>query len=536
MPKLWGDALTKWLASVQLGSRCWAGRHMTVESWTTQKASFHFREWIEGKRILVPYGNAAHTTPNIGYWKYPAGGKPSLTFKAPAGKAAFRAVARLSGPFPRVVYQVGRPSVLSNRRSTSWSNEQRQMKNLNPGRYALSSCMAAALLAGCGGSQLPNGAPDVMPQTSRMAPETDRRNLTTRSSYKVLYRFRGGREGEHPLAGLINVHGTLYGTTAETVYSVGMDGSEKVLHRFGRGTDGRGPRAGLINVNGTLYGTTAAGGSFNNGTVYSISPTGSEKVIYSFSGDADGWKPQAPLIVVRGTLYGTTEDGGSLDDGTVFSVTSTGSEKVLHNFACCSDGTYPSGGLVDVNGTLYGTTFLGGGLGCGYRAGCGTIYRISTNGSEKVLHRFKGSVGANPFAGLIKVNGMLYGTTSTGGRFGDGTFYRMSPSGGFKVLYSFGRHKLDGSSPSANLINVKGTLYGTTWGGGSECGTFGCGTIFSLTTTGSEKILYSFAGGSDGAGPSAPLISLNGALYGTTYYGGDSRCQYGCGTVFAFTP
>ncbi|HEX3458273.1 MAG TPA: choice-of-anchor tandem repeat GloVer-containing protein, partial [Candidatus Baltobacteraceae bacterium] len=65
----------------------------------------------------------------------------------------------------------------------------------------------------------------------------------------------------------------------------------------------------------------------------------------------------------------------------------------------------------------------------------------------------------------------------------------------------------------------------------------GCGTVFSVTTTGSEKVLHSFAEGSDGQGPSAPLIDVNGTLYGTTYYGGgNSRCNLGCGTVFALSP
>lgn len=356
----------------------------------------------------------------------------------------------------------------------------------------------------------------------------------------MLYRFHGGSEGGYPAAGLINVRGTLYGTTPHTVYSIGTDGSEKVLHRFERGTDGRGAQAGLVNVNGTLYGTTGAGGSFNRGTVFSISPSGSEKVVYSFARAPDGQKPQATLLNVSGTLYGTTEDGGVSDDGTVFSVTTTGSEKVLHSFDCCADGTYPSGRLVDVNGTLYGTTYIGGGPGCGYREGCGTVYSISTSGLERVLHGFKYSGGGYPSAGLINVSGMLYGTTSVGGSFGKGTFYRISTAGVEKALYSFGLHKSDGSGPSANLIDVNGTLYGTTWGGGSECGKFGCGTVFSLTTTGSEKVLYSFAGGSDGEGPTAPLIAVHGTLYGTTYYGGRAHCEvydaHGCGTVFALTP
>ena len=44
-----------------------------------------------------------------------------------------------------------------------------------------------------------------------------------------------------------------------------------------------------------------------------------------------------------------------------------------------------------------------------------------------------------------------------------------------------------------------------------------CGTVFSITTDGTEKVLYSFAGGSrDGSSPVAPLLNVKGTLYGTT--------------------
>ena len=42
------------------------------------------------------------------------------------------------------------------------------------GRYALSSCVAAAMLAGCGGSQPPIGVLGAAPQTSAVARHADR--------------------------------------------------------------------------------------------------------------------------------------------------------------------------------------------------------------------------------------------------------------------------------------------------------------------------------------------------------------------------
>jgi uncharacterized repeat protein (TIGR03803 family) len=88
------------------------------------------------------------------------------------------------------------------------------------------------------------------------------------------------------------------------------------------------------------------------------------------------------------------------------------------------------------------------------------------------------------------------------------------------------------------LLEVNGTLYGTTWVGG----TYGLGTVFSMTTSGKEHVLHSF-NGSDGAHPETDLIDVNGTLYGTTHVGGfkwgckpNINGTAGCGTVFALTP
>ncbi|MGA7246860.1 MAG: choice-of-anchor tandem repeat GloVer-containing protein, partial [Candidatus Cybelea sp.] len=156
-------------------------------------------------------------------------------------------------------------------------------------------------------------------------------------------------------------------------------GRKKVLYDFGAkhfGSDGSSPDAGLIDVGGTLYGTTFDGGTHADGTVFSITLSGTEKVLHSFSfstvfRDSDGVEPSAPLIKVKGTLYGTTVQGGAYGGGTVFSITTAGKEKVLHSFGN-GDGTAPYAGLINVNGTLYGTTQDGG----AYNSG--TIFALST--------------------------------------------------------------------------------------------------------------------------------------------------------------
>ena len=89
--------------------------------------------------------------------------------------------------------------------------------------------------------------------------------------------------------------------------------------------------------------------------------------------------------------------------------------------------------------------------------------------------------------------------------------HRVLPASYYQVLYRFRYRGEHGRQPQASLINVNGTLYGTTTIGGSGC-TYGCGTVFSVTTTGGRKVLYGFAGAryNDGAEPRANLINVNG--------------------------
>lgn len=264
-------------------------------------------------------------------------------------------------------------------------------------------------------------------------------------------------------------------------------GVEKVLHDFGPVPDGFRPVASLIDVRGTLYGTTAEGGDdsdcvYNCGTVYSISKKGREKVLHSFSVYSDGANPFATLLDVKGTLYGTTENGignrgSNFGSGTVFRITTKGTEKVLYIFPYVgSDGVVPLAGLINVNGTLYGTTGL-----LAYDRGYGpygTAFSFRKNGSLTTIHSFtSGSDGSGPFAPPLNVRGRLFGTTAGGGAYGEGTVFSMSLSGSHeKVLHSFG-YGADGATPLAGLVDVKGTLYGTTSAGGAN----GNGTVFALT-------------------------------------------------------
>ncbi|HEY1868288.1 MAG TPA: choice-of-anchor tandem repeat GloVer-containing protein [Candidatus Cybelea sp.] len=396
------------------------------------------------------------------------------------------------------------------------------------------------MLAACGGSQPLIGAPGTLLPAS------------TSAGYRVLHNFGAAKspDGQQPKAGLIDLNGTLYGTTYVggahgfgtglpgygTVFSITPDGSERVIYDF-KGPkvgDGKNPAASLFAVNGVLYGTTENGGTrANYGTVFSVSTSGMEKVLYRFQGyfyGQDGANPLASLIDVDGKLYGTTLAGGTNDNGTVFRVTTTGEEKVLHSFfQGYSDGGSPVANLLNVKGTLYGTTEYGG-QACSCNGG-GTIFSITRTGTEKVLFAFNqytNPEGSFPQVGLIHVKGLLYGTTPKDGAYTDGgTAFSITTTGSISVLHTFSSGSgPDGSGPDAPLLNVKGTLYGTTEFGGD----YGKGTVYKMSLTGSkEKVLHSFGYGSDGATPVAGLIDVNGTLYGTTSAGGTN----GNGTVFA---
>jgi uncharacterized repeat protein (TIGR03803 family) len=170
-------------------------------------------------------------------------------------------------------------------------------------------------------------------------------------------------------------------------------------------------------------------------------------------------------------------------------------ETVLHSFTG-SDGAFPLAGLIaDSAGNLYGTTVSGGTGGCSQGAGCGVVFKVSPSGTETVLYSFTGgSDGAFPEAGLIADRaGNLYGTTNRGGGSGGGVVFKLSSSGTETVLYSFTGGS-DGRNPQAGLIaDSAGNLYGTTEGGGS-----GNGVVFKLSLGGTETVLHSFTG-SDGA-------------------------------------
>jgi uncharacterized repeat protein (TIGR03803 family) len=181
---------------------------------------------------------------------------------------------------------------------------------------------------------------------------------------------------------------------------------------------------------------------------------------------------------------------------------------VLKSFAGGSDGKWPEAGLVLSGSTLYGTTYSDG------SSGYGTVFKMNTDGTGyTVLKSFTGGDGGYPQGSLVLSDSTLYGTA--------GSVFKVNTDGtGYTVLKSF-----TGSYGSrAGLVLSGGTLYGTTYLGGSS----NAGTVFKMNTDGTAYTELKSFTGSDGKWPRARLVLSGGTLYGTTCNGGD----FNYGTVF----
>lgn len=311
--------------------------------------------------------------------------------------------------------------------------------------------------------------------------------------------------------------------------------SVSTIYSFRGGASGTEPLfSGVVRDSaGNFYGTTYAGGADNRGTIFKVNSEGEHTVLHSFSGP-DGATPYAGLVLSpAGVLYGTTYQGGTRNlqcmkgCGVVFQVDLAGNEKVLYTFTGGTDGGIPVGGVIlDSAGNLYGTTEIGG------VGSFGTVFKVDATGVETVLHSFAGPPydGQNPQASLIRdAAGNFYGTTSSGGTSAMGTVFKLSASGHEGLLYSFGRSP-DGSDPMASLIrDSDGNLYGTTFLGGLDGG----GIVFKVDPSGNETILHSFNSNDAYYPEGALLLDAQGNLYGTTLQGGPDA-NFG-GTIFTIS-
>jgi uncharacterized repeat protein (TIGR03803 family) len=350
--------------------------------------------------------------------------------------------------------------------------------------------------------------------------------ITPSGTLKTLYSFcsqSGCADGQTPYVGLVQaMGGNFYGTTLEggantspcgsygcgTVFKITPSGTLTTLYSFcSQGgaacTDGEGPTAALVQgTGGNFYGTTYYRGVHSGGTVFKITAGGALTTLYSFClqiGCKDGVSPTGLVQATNGNFYGTTSGGGAAKhQGTVFKITPSGTLTTLYRFcplSPCTDGAHPGELVQATDGNLYGTTANGG------ANARGTVFKITPSGTLTTLYSFCSQTGCtdgkNPYARLVQAtDGNFYGMTTAGGAnttgcniYGCGTVFKITPSGTLTTLYSFcsqgGTACTDGEEPTGELVqDTNGMFYGTTSHGGAnttDCGRYGCGTVFSLS-------------------------------------------------------
>jgi uncharacterized repeat protein (TIGR03803 family) len=321
------------------------------------------------------------------------------------------------------------------------------------------------------------------------------------------------------------------------------------LHSFS-GSDGANPAVGLVlATDGNFYGTASIGGVYGwgsgGGTAFKITPSGTLTTLYSFCqqgppycGDGD-W----PLQMIQGrdgNFYGVTQNAGEAHGarlGNIFQLTPSGRETSLFLFCSildCYDGNSPTSIMQANDGNFYGVDYNGGdGQG-------GAFWQLVANSwAFNLLFNFDTqTTGIYPTVTLVQGrDGQLYGVTPHGGTgLPDcasycGTVFKITLSGHETVLYNFCSQTncTDGAEPAAALVQGSdGNFYGTTSAGGA----YSNGTVFRITPSGTMTILHSFAGG-EGNNVLAPLIQgSDGNFYGTASGSG----AHGYGAIFEITP
>jgi uncharacterized protein YceK len=313
-----------------------------------------------------------------------------------------------------------------------------------------------------------------------------------------------------------------------------------VIYEFSGGRDGVNPTGLAIAKSGAIYGTTSAGGNSANcgesngiadgcGTVFALqkgkSGNWSEKVLRRYTAKNGSQPMSDPSIDSAGNLYVTTYLGG-------------GSKSLApHPPGSCDgfdgEGSATEWGAVgfdeiyrqaceDIQASFVTAVLFSPGQTADRAGGANTALISGEGGGNPDDCTDLGNLGCGVIALL------------TSGKKGAWTY---------ASLHDFTGAPGDGSWPEGYMLPVgNNTIYGLTRLGGSgtqgPCNPDGCGTIYELTDDGSgwswSGTAYNFQGGSAGFWPVARLTNYKGNIVGMTSDGGSNCGAYGCGTIYVF--
>jgi uncharacterized repeat protein (TIGR03803 family) len=400
----------------------------------------------------------------------------------------------------------------------------------------------------------------------------------------VLYNFCGidyCNDGESPIGPLADVSGTFYGATTggglgcsngpcgtifglspkpsggcQTGTNAGNGWCEFVLYNFcsyADCIDGSEPNGNVSYLNaklnrpGNFYGTTYSGGSTNSGVFFEISSKPVLSDCPSGSNQSGGWCETVLHNFCTDTLSGVCLDGfhpgGNLvqdSSGNIYVVAGNGVYQLSPDQQggydielIYADSFIQIGLAIDSADNLYGTD-------TNFNLGQANVFKISLSqpgAPQENIYTFSGSKGF-PTGVTVDSAGNLYGATYTGGSKNLGTVWKLVPTTAgkkyqLKILHTFTAEKTGEYPETGVTLDSSGNIYGTAIGGNTSC-SGGCGVIFELAADGGTytyKLLRSF-NGKDGSGPSLPILTSAGTLYGVTASGGTNNS----GTMFKLTP
>lgn len=284
---------------------------------------------------------------------------------------------------------------------------------------------------------------------------------------------------------------------------------------------------GLTALDGSLYGSNGIPASSQcpraNGcqTIFSAGTDGGVATVVVFETAGHGGFPSTALTAWRGALYGAGWTGSFRRQSMVYFVDASGYERTL---ARLPQNDWPSSALTTSNGMLYGTTFKGGSY------GRGTVYSVTPNGGLRTIYSFKGGNDTTGPMSVIAHRGTLYGIgAGQQAKCACASIFAVTRSGQEHIVYRFSPGIRHGEVPIAPLtFDASGNIYGAMVPGGTAGGICAepsrqCGAIFELASAGTPRlrVLHQFTGGNDGMSPNGGLILDDaGHIFGTTAWGG----------------